>query len=100
MNLELKVNIQESASRTRLARNEQQLAKRQVKFLKDNDLADTTAMLAAQQELRQTAAQVISAERNESSIRSIFREVIKGIDDKARVSLINYANKAAFSLVG
>lgn len=100
MNLELRVNINESASRTRLALNELQLAKRQVKFLKDNDLADTSAMLAAQQELRQTTAQVTSAERNESSIRSTFREAIKDIDDKARVSLINHANKAAFSLVG
>ena len=48
MHLELKTAINESASRTRLALNEQQLAKRQVQFLKDNDLADTSAMLGAQ----------------------------------------------------
>jgi hypothetical protein len=100
MHLELKTSINESASRTRLARNEQQLAKRQVQFLKDNDLADTSAMLGAQQELRHTTAAVVSAEWNEASVRSEFGEVVRKVDNTARMSLINYAKKAEFSLVG
>ena len=100
MHLELKTAINESASRTRLALNEQQLAKRQVQFLKDNDLADTSAMLGAQQELRQTTADVVRAEWHEASVRSEFSEMVRKVDDKARMSLINYAKKAEFSLVG
>lgn len=100
MHLELKTAINESASRTRLALNEQQLAKRQVQFLKDNDLADTSAMLGAQQELRQTTADVVRAEWHEASVRSEFSETVRKVDDKARMSLINYAKKAEFSLVG